>query len=160
MTKDSVLYKKRTRLKDFDYKGCYRYFITLCTSGKKDIFIKESLVSWLVEILRERSIALGFKIWAYCFMSDHLHLLIEGKNPNSDLKRFISSFKQHAAFHYKNEHGSDLWQINFYDHILRKEEDTLDIVHYIFNSPVRKKLVDDYRNYRFLGSFEFDIKQP
>ncbi len=27
--------------------------------------------------------------------------------------------------------------------ILRKEEDTLDIVHYIFNNPVGKKLVDD-----------------
>lgn len=90
-------------------------------------------------------------------MPDHLHLLIEGKDSNSDMKRFISSYKQYTGYHYKKKTGVSLWQINFYEHVLRKEEETMNVANYIFSNPVRKGLVDDYRQYKLLGSFEFDI---
>ncbi|HBR16571.1 MAG: hypothetical protein A3G39_09985 [Deltaproteobacteria bacterium RIFCSPLOWO2_12_FULL_43_16] len=228
-----IRYKKRIRLKDFDYKGCYRYFITLCTHNKRPIFdatlkdcptknisvgqgftkhisvgqgftkhisvgqgfspalsrhkglphktaklpslplrqgfIKNisvaqgfspaELATWLIDILKEKSKSFGFKIWAYCFMPDHLHLLIEGNSSDSDMKRFISFYKQYTGFYYKTETGLPLWQINFYEHVLRKEEDTMGVALYIFGNPVRKGLVGDYRQYDILGSFEFDIKQ-
>jgi putative transposase len=112
---------------------------------------------WLVDALREKSISYGFKVWAYCFMPDHLHLLIEGKDSDSDMRKFISSYKQYTSYYYKKETKVPLWQINFYEHVLRKEEDTLTVAYYIFNNPVRKGLVDDYRQYKFLGSFEFDV---
>lgn len=131
-------YKKRIRLKDFVYKGNYRYFITLCTFRKQNIFIESSLVSWLTDVLRRQSKSFKFKVWAYCFMPNHLHILIEGEDDNSDMKRFISSFKQYTGFHYKKKFGERLWQINFYEHILRREEDTIGVAHYIFNNPVRK----------------------
>ncbi len=157
--KRPIRYKKRTRLKDFNYKGCYRYFITLCTFDKKIIFIDETLVGWLIDVLKDKSTSFGFRIWAYCFMPDHLHLLIEGKSDDSDLKQFVSSYKQYTAFHYKKRYKRELWQINFYDHILRKGEDTINVANYIFNNPVRKGLNDEYRDYKFLGSFEFDVMQ-
>ncbi|UJS17719.1 MAG: hypothetical protein L3J17_01345 [Candidatus Jettenia sp.] len=52
-----------------------------------------------------------------------------------------------------------LWQINYYEHILRSDEDTRSVAYYIFNNPVRKGLVTDFKQYRFLGSFEFDIHE-
>jgi putative transposase len=152
-------YKKRIRLKNFDYKGCYRYFVTLCTSRKQNIFCKGSSVFWLTNVLRRQSKSFKFKVWAYCFMPNHLHVLIEGKDDNSDMKKFISSFKQYTGFHYKNKFGERLWQINFYEHVLRREEDTIGVAHYIFNNPVRKGLVDDYKKYKYLGSFEFNVLQ-
>ena len=90
-------------------------------------------------------------------MPDHLHLLIEGKDSDSNMKSFISSYKQHTGFYYKKETDTALCQINYYEHILRKEEDILGITRYIFDNPVRKRLVEDYRNYKYLGSSEFDI---
>jgi hypothetical protein len=41
--------------------------------------------------------------------------------------------------------------------VLRKEEDAMNVARYIFNNPVRKELVDDFRKYKSLGSFEFDL---
>ena len=155
-----VFSKKRIRLKDFDYKGPYRYFITLCAFNKKQSFRDNTLVAWLVNILREKSGHFGFKVWAWCFMPDHMHLLIEGRDSTSDMRRFISAYKQHTGFYYKKNTGLPLWQINFYEHVLRQEEDTVTTARYIFGNPVRKGLVDDYSRYRFLGSFEFDIKHP
>lgn len=101
----AVNYKKRLRLKSFNYKGNFRYFITLCTFNKEPIFKEDELVNWLIGILRGKSQSFGFRIWAYCYMPDHLHLLIEGKDPDSDMKRFISSFKQHTNYYYKRERG-------------------------------------------------------
>ena len=51
-----------------------------------------------------------------------------------------------------------LWQENYYEHILRKDEDTISVVKYILNNPVRKGLVEDYREYFYSGSFVLDIK--
>lgn len=154
----TIIYKKRTRLKKFDYKGLYRYFITICTFNKEQIFKDNpSMVTWLVDILRKQSRTFRFKIWAYCFMPDHLHLLLEGGDVNSDLKKFISSYKQLSSFYYKKRVGKQLWQINYYDHVLRREEDNMNVAYYIFNNPVRKGIVDDFKQYKFIGSFEFDM---
>jgi len=154
----TIIYKKRTRLKKFDYKGLYRYFITICTFNKERIFKDNpSMVTWLVDILRKQSRTFRFKIWAYCFMPDHLHLLLEGGDVNSGLKKFISSYKQLSSFYYKKRVGKQLWQINYYDHVLRREEDNMNVAYYIFNNPVRKGIVDDFKQYKFIGSFEFDM---
>jgi putative transposase len=90
-------------------------------------------------------------------MPDHLHILIEGKDNNSDMRRFISSYKQSTGFYYKKKTGLPLWQVNYYEHVLRREEDTTNVARYIFDNPVRKGLVDDFKKYKSLGSFEFDL---
>ena len=103
---------------------------------------------------------MGFKVWAYCFMPDHLHLLVEGIAENADLKRFISLFKQVSGYKYVQnvtqcfnaDEKPKLWQPGFYDHVLRKEEDLVEVARYIFNNPVRKGLVGHYSDYSYSGS--------
>ena len=154
-----IIYKKRTRLKDFEYKGHHRYFLTLCTAHKKPIFDDGSIVEWLTNVLKDKSKHHGFKVWVYCFMPDHLHLLIEGTTSKSDMRMFVSDYKQLTGFLAKKKIKEPLWQINYFDHVLRKEEDTLNVARYILNNPVRRGLVDDYRDYKLLGSFEADIAE-
>lgn len=154
-----IKFKKRVRLKDFNYKGYYGYFITLCTFDKKSVFNNKILVESLVNALREKSKFYNFKVWGYCFMPDHLHLLIEGSKEDSDMKQFISAYKQHTGFYYKKRTGKPLWQINYYEHVLTKEETIKKVLDYIFENPVRKRIVKDYREYEYLGSFEFDVNQ-
>jgi len=149
--------KKRIRLKNFNYLGTYRYSITICTYNKKKIFTDKELVSWLVKSLEEKAKLLNFKVWAWCLMPDHLHLLVEGSNSDSNLKKFISSYKQQTSFEFKKKMNQRLWQINFYDHVLRTEEDTIAVANYIFNNPVRAGLANNYKDYYQLGSFEFDV---
>jgi putative transposase len=152
-------FKKRTRLPDFSYKGTYRYFVTLCANNKRSVFNNVSVVSYILDLLKENAKIFGFRVWAYCFMPDHLHLLVEGENERSDFRKFISSFKQSSSFGCKEKYGLRPWQINYYEHVLRREEDTNTVANYIFNNPVRRGIVEDYREYAQLGSFEFDVTQ-
>ncbi len=152
-----IKHKKRIRLKNFSYKGTYRYFITICTHNKEYVFINPDIVNWLVSDLKALSEKSGFAVWAYCVMPEHLHLLIEGIDDKADMRGFISLFKQKTGYEYKRRYRKRLWQINYYEHILRRNEDTMEIAYYIFNNPVRKGIVGDFREYPCLGSFIFEV---
>ena len=139
-------------MKGFPYKGRYRYFLTLCTADK-DIFTKDEVVKGVMGYLREVSERSGFAIWAYCFMPDHLHLLVEGIEDGSDFRKFVSMFKQGTGFYFRRKFDRRLWQINYFEHVLRKEEVTEQVMRYILENPVRKGLAADYKAYPFSGSF-------
>ncbi len=156
---EEIKHKKRLRLKYFNYEGYYSYFVTICTLDKKEIFIDKSIVNPIVGFLKELSSNYNFIVYAYCFMPDHLHLLLQGNDEKANLKKFVSMFKQKSGFWYKKKFDAKLWQINYYEHVLRKEKAIKEIAYYIFANPVRQKLIEDYRDYPFSGSFEFDIKQ-
>jgi len=151
-----IKYKPKPHLKDFDYLGCYRYFVTICTDRKKNIFANNDyLLEKISEVLAQSAERNYFKVWLYCYMPDHLHLLVEGINDQADLKKFIKDFKQRTGYWYthKEAHtGNKLWQPGYYEHVLRKEEDTKEIMLYILNNPVRKGLVESYLDYRYSGS--------
>ena len=106
----------------------------------------------VVKYLKEVADRNGQIIWAYCFMPDHLHLLIESKEKGRPI-RFVNLFKQKTGYHYKQATGASLWQKSYFDHILRREEDLKSFIRYIFNNPVRKGLVEKFNSYRYLGSF-------
>ncbi len=155
-------FKPKPRLKDFDYLGRYRYFVTICTAHRKNIFDENNaLVKEMVEILAECGGKHGFMIWGYCFMPDHLHFLAEGKNAHSDLKKFIKDYKQKTGYRFANReaaNGDKLWQPGYYDHVLRESEDTEGVLRYILNNPVRKGFVAYYLDYRNSGSLVMDVR--
>ena len=148
---------KRPRLKNFDYTGTYAYSITILTKDRFARFKEVDVVSHLIDILAETAGSGNFNVLAYCFMPDHLHLLVSGKDNQSNLKKFISLFKQRSGYWFKKRYDENLWHISYYDHTLRKEEDIEKVALYILQNPVRKGLVSDFREYTFSGSF---VAQP
>jgi putative transposase len=148
--------KGSTRLRDFDYTGTYIYFITCLTFKKKPYFSDGLAVDCVLSILDKVSIRYEFKVLLYCFMPDHLHLLIEGAEKSS-LPDYIHRFKQMSSYTFKKKSSQRLWQRSYYDHVLRKEQSLRDIARYILNNPVRKGIVDEYTKYPYSGSFILDI---
>ncbi len=153
--------KPRTRLKGFDYIGHYRYFVTICTRNKDRLFVDGDNVQTIISILREEAQRHAFTIWGYCFMPDHLHLLVEGDSLASDLKQFVKAFKQRTG--YVCRHGAAdpekrLWQPSYYEHVLRGDEDTISVLRYILDNPVRKELAEHFLDYPYSGSFKVDLR--
>jgi len=73
---DKLIFKKRIRLKNFSYKGFFRYFITICC--QPGLMLTNEIIEKLIQELKLISEKYDFDIWAYCFMPDHVHLLIGG----------------------------------------------------------------------------------
>ena len=142
-------FPKRPRLRDFDYLGTYSYFITILTKNRGSHFKEVEVVRTLTDILLEEARSEKFNILAYCFMPDHLHLLVIGQDDRSDARKFVRLFKQKSGYWFKKNYNKNLWHISYYDHVLRKEESMESVALYILENPVRKGLVSDYREYPF-----------
>jgi putative transposase len=146
-------FPKRSRLRDFEYKGTHAYFLTILTKNRGVYFKDPKVVNGLVDILNEAALSERFKVLTYCFMPDHLHLLVIGEDVESDLKKFVSFFKQKSGYWFKKSYKENLWHLSYYDHVLRKEESIEGVANYILGNPARKGLVSDPREYAFSWSF-------
>jgi putative transposase len=149
-------HEKPRRLKDFSYRGYYRYFITIRSQSFKHHFVNDEVVAKIVEILKGTAEQEGFLVWANRFMPDHMHLLVEGKHGNADMRRLVVSFKQKSGYWFKKTYGMRLWAPNYYEHVLRNEQATMTVARYIIQNPVRKGIVSDCRSYPYSGSFELE----
>jgi putative transposase len=93
----------------------------------------------------------------YCFMPDHLHLILHGENPNSDTWKAVVLFKQRSGFGLEQHRPKVHWQKDFYDHIIRRDEDLGAQIRHIAANPVRKGLVKDWRDYPHTGAIGIDL---
>jgi REP element-mobilizing transposase RayT len=89
-------------------------------------------------------------------MPDHVHLLIEGENSDADMQKFVALFKQKTAYWFKGIYGLKLWEVNYYEHVLRNDEATNAVARYIIQNPVRRGMVEDCSSYPYSGSFEVE----
>lgn len=96
--------------------------------------------------------------WAYVFMPDHLHLVVEGATAKTDLLTFVKKFKQRTGYLFKKLELEGSWQPSFYDHVLRSESELRKHVVYILGNPVRSGLVKDWREWPYSGSLSFEIE--
>lgn len=137
----------------FNYVGKHAYLLTLVTFQRNTIFIEEDVVSFVRKQILRACAEKQFEILAYCFMPDHLHLIVEGMSQESDLKVFAKLAKQYSGYYYRRAHPKHtLWQHGGNDHIIRDEVDLLERLRYVINNPVAAGLVDDPEDYPFWGS--------
>jgi len=147
--------RRSLRLTGFNYRSPGPYHVTIGTLDRRPLLTAIPLIQALVAELTAAAIATGTTVYAYCFMPEHAHLLV-GLSGETHLSRFIQRFKGQStrAFWQHGEAGR-LWQRGFYDHVLRSEEDLRETVRYIVANPVRRGLVQDFRDYPGAGSLVF-----
>ena len=145
-------------LKAFDYVGFHRYFLTFCTDFRRPVFSQAEAVSVVLEQLLRSSREQNFAVIAYCFMPDHVHLLIEATAEHADCKRFIAAFKQYSGYYYRQRFGSKLWQRYGYERVLRNDESTVEVAKYVLANPVRAGLSATVREYPYVGSLVCELK--
>ena len=147
------------RLSSFSYRGCHVYFVTCCTFRRRTWFADAGCVEDVVRHLLPLAGVHGVDVSAYCFMPDHVHLLLEATSPESGLCRLMNAWKQITGYAHMRATGSRLWQNGYYDHVLRQDEDRLKVMAYLLANPLRAGLVRDVREYPFWGSGVWDRDQ-
>jgi REP-associated tyrosine transposase len=147
------------RLRDFNYRGRYTYFLTICTKNRQPAFADADFAAFAIAQLLQQTRARGFSILAYCLMPDHVHLLLRGLRENSDLKSFVLSWIARTAYQWKAAHATPLWQGGYYDRVVRDEEPVIALAQYVLRNPGRAGLVADAREYPWSGSLEWSVDE-
>jgi len=145
------------RLASFSYVGLHRYFLTMCARERAVVFVNAEDVGGVTLQLLSIATTRHFAVIAYCFMPDHLHLVVEGTSEAANLREFVRVFKQCSDFAWRRLQHERLWQRGYFDRVLRADEDTVDVVRYVLNNPVRAGLAWAPEEYPFLGSGKMSV---
>jgi REP element-mobilizing transposase RayT len=146
------------RLTEFNYRGQWRYFLTICVNQRAPAFDDETFARHVIQQFLRIAVAEKFAVLAYCAMPDHFHALVIGLADDSDLIRFRKGFKQCTDYRWKQAgHLRPLWQRGYHDRILREDDVNDAVIQYILLNPVRANLVSDPREYPFLGAEKYDV---
>jgi putative transposase len=151
--------QRRPRLNPSLYIGLQRYFLTFCTAQRHACFITMDAVKCVRDQILQVAALFDMEEIAYCFMPDHVHLLVEGHSEASDALAFVHRAKQLSGYEFSRMFGRTLWQPSFNDRILRDDEATLSVARYIFENPVRAGLVKNPEDYPFLGSAKYSTRE-
>ncbi len=90
-------------------------------------------------------------------MPDHVHLILTPLTNETlravvslvEIMQAIKSASSHAIHHRVGSNGT-IWQEESFDRIVRSSESLDAKIAYILQNPVRKGLVNDWRQYRWL----------
>ena len=149
----------RHRLPRPYYLGLGAYFVTICAGSRRKLFTDAYFVRILVDIMREEFCHAGFSVGAYCVMPDHCHILAISTSETCDLARAVRAFKGLSTARARNLGIRNLWQRDYYDHIVRSGDSLECVAAYILANPVRAGLVADCHAWPFSGSFVFEWKK-
>lgn len=153
-----MIREKKHRLDPELYIGEKIISFTLCINERKNLFTEESIFKTFETILIKESNTFDASLIVYLFMPDHCHILIKGNSEQSDIKECIDMFKQKSGFWLARNLPDVRWQKDYYDHILRENEDLKEHIKYILCNPVRNNIVDEWLLYPYKGSTVFDFK--
>ena len=100
----------------------YPHHITQRGNRRQQVFFRETDYSDYLELLKTWCSAEGIEVWAYCLMTNHVHLIVMPQN-NSNLGRAIGethrrytrmiNFRAHArGFLFQGRFGSTVLDVS------------------------------------------------
>ena len=153
MGKEVERYTRRDslRLEGFDYAARRVYFVTLVVAGRRKVFLDEGPARATVSCLLELCDRLNFRVYVYTLMSDHFHALRGLGESGKTLCQVCEAFKSLTTRAYWQWREGKLWQRQFYDHIVRNEDDSFETAAHIRSNPVRGGLVESWEAWPHTG---------
>jgi REP element-mobilizing transposase RayT len=167
MPQDSSFNRRSIRLIEFDYAQPGAYFITICTYRRRQLFgrvrQRHIEVNWIGRIVREEwwrteAIRKNILLDQFVVMPNHFHAIlhithsIENKNtvrahcnaplhrPAKSVSSTIGLFKGSVTRKARMKLGDpsfNVWQRNYYEHIIRNDHELNKLRRYIINNPPR-----------------------
>ena len=163
-------HRKSIRLKEYDYTNPNWYYITICTYNKKDAFGDVKYGKMILnnygkivdeEWIKTKEIRKNIDLDDYVIMPNHFHGIIiinssvgatrrvaptkvKSTLQAGSLGAIIGQFKSKVTKRIRSSGLENFkWQRNYYEHIIRNEQDLYRIRTYIQKNPLRWEL-DEY----------------
>jgi REP element-mobilizing transposase RayT len=147
------------RIDGISYKGRETYLVTMITRERAKAFANLDFGRRAQQASLHHATKESFAIPAYSLMPDHVHYVATGQSSDSDLRRFITRWKQATGFEWSRTGHGRLWQEGFWERRARFEEPLAEMVRYVVENPVRAKLVANPTLYPLTGSTERTVEQ-
>ena len=125
------------------------YHIMLRGINQQTIFEDDEDYFKFVETLENYKAISGYKLFAYCLMSNHIHILIKVEKEDLELimKRIAGSYVY--WYNWKYYRKGHLFQDRFKSEPVEDDEYFLTVLRYIHQNPLKAGLVKSIDDYQF-----------
>jgi putative transposase len=124
-----------------EYEGAM-YHVIVRGNERRAVFLDDSDRERYLRRLAHYRERFGFRLYAFCLMSNHVHLAIRsGKEPLSRIMRGLQgSYTQ--AFNRRHRRAGHLFQGRYKAFLVQEDPYLLGLVRYIHENPMRARIVD------------------
>ena len=122
--------------------------------GQQIIFEDDADRAYFMATLKDRAAKLGAELWAWCIMSNHVHLIV--KAPIETVSRFMGALQSSYALYYNKRHerSGRLFQGRFTSVPIENDEQLVAAIRYVHLNPVKagEELDSPWSSYDALAS--------
>lgn len=131
------------------------YHIITRGNQKQTVFLDMADYQIYLKMLAKQKKRFGFKLYSFCLMPNHVHLLMQVEKANvlSSIMRSLN-LSYTLYFNFKYQKVGHLWQDRFKSRIIEKNEYLLECMKYIEENPLRASLVKSIDKYNW-SSYKF-----
>ncbi len=154
----SLLYRtssqgRAVRHPDFDYDTDADIHLVICAKAGQP-FADRTLAKEVCASVEVSTTRFGYRLYGYCLMPDHLHVLLSPARSGKSLKGWLQAFKSYTAHWAKKHSGiTGLWQRSCYDHVCREGETAEKVLAYILSNPVSAGLAQRPNDWEWSKAF-------
>ena len=136
------------------FRGGDVVFLTHVTYERRPILADEAAL--FLECMSRQCGEVGVEVIAWVVLPDHVHLLVEAQEAH--VPNLMRRIKLAFSSAYRERHGlvkGRLWQLRYWDHIIRDQEDMNRHTDYIHYNPVKHGYARDPSEWEWssFGSF-------
>ncbi|MEQ8959474.1 MAG: transposase, partial [Coleofasciculus sp. C2-GNP5-27] len=111
--------------------------------NRKAVFVEAGDYRYYLHNLREWKLTLGVKVYSYCLMTNHVHLIVE---PGDDVTTVSRLMKQLAArqtrwVNKQEGRSGSLWEGRYKSSPIQRDCYLLQCCRYVERNPVKARMV-------------------
>src|SRR5258706_11023190 len=125
------------------------HHVTQRGNGRQDVFTSDEDRQLYLDLLRRHAKRCDLRVWAYCLMPNHVHLVAAPDRASSLARVMGRTHAEYARyFNLKRRRSGHLWEARFFSCPLQ-DLHLWRAMAYVERNPVRAALVGDAADYRW-----------
>ena len=118
---------------------------------KRVIFKDENDFKRCFNLIHKYKLKYGCLLYGYCFMPNHIHLILESHLGLMAMSRFMHCVNQSYAmgFNIKYNTVGHLWQNRYKNFVVLKDDYLYNLINYVEYNPVRAGIVSAPEHYKW-----------
>lgn len=131
------------------------YYTTVKAGAGELLFRDDADYVYFLELIRERKIKYNFKLYCFCLLPQHYHLLIETSDKN--ISKIMQALNTSYGLYYNNKYKRQghLLAGRFQMRAVDKEATLLELTYHMHLNPLRLGLVKAAEEYCFSSYLEY-----
>lgn len=117
-------------------------------NGGQVVFQKDKDYEAFVNLMKEAKLRYAVKIFAYCLMPNHFHLVLM-PHQSGDLSKWMQWLLTSHVRRFHKHYGTSghIWQGRYKSFLIQEDEHLLTVLRYVESNPLRAGLVNSAKNW-------------